>query len=174
MDEHTVLYRNECIFLSDLGTSIRVHVLNLVEPVASRRIRDLDTGHVKFLEDSFLASPGGEFHLLAGLLVEGDIERVAEPGEAKIEVLGGNHSRAALSSLHRRGLHDSFCLVSIYEGLTDEEALKLGYHHNKISERAKAMSFVDIVNIIRKQRESDPNNLRKKLQRIFDYKVFIS
>ena len=157
------------VFSSD--HCLEVHVLNLVQPAVERRARELDTSHVKFLEDSYLTTPGGEFHLLAGLLVGGSIDKAGSKGGATIEVLGGNHTRAALTSLHRRGLRSPLVRVRVYQDLTDEESLHLGYQHNELSTRSKKMGFTDKVEIVRKIMESHPKNARKKLAEFFGYEV---
>jgi hypothetical protein len=43
-----------------LGHSVKVHLMNLAQPVRERRVRDLNTAHVHALSKSFLESPGNE------------------------------------------------------------------------------------------------------------------
>ena len=150
---------------------VEVHVLNLVQPNQRRRAREMDTSHVKFLEESFLKSPGGEFNLLAGLLLKGSLEQVGNEGGATVEVIGGNHTRAALTSLYRRGLRSPLVRVRLYGDLTDEEALHIGYNHNELATRSKKMSFTDKAEIVRKIIQLHPNNSRKKLADFFGYEV---
>ena len=93
---------------------VEVHNLNLVQPHQQRGSREIDTSHVKLLEESFLKSPGGQFHLLAGLVLNGSLEQVGNEGGATVEVIGGNHTRAALTSLYRRGLRSPLVRVRPY------------------------------------------------------------
>jgi len=93
---------------------------------------------------------GAEFHLLAGLLTRGDIEQADQPGACTVEVLGGNHTRAALTCLFQQGLHPGKVLVTIYKDLTDNEALKVGYHHNVTAELSRSMTFLEKVDIVAK------------------------
>ena len=61
--------------------------------------------------------------------------------------------------------------MTIYNNLTDMEALKIGTHHNLVAERSKEMSFVDKVGIVKKVVDTDPPNLYKTLEGIFGAKV---
>lgn len=142
-----------------------VHLNNLVSPDADRLVRPISTEHVQYLEKSFQCTPGGEFHLLVGNMVDGEIEKAGEAGGAKIEVIGGNHSRLALTSLHRRGLRAATVKCVIYQALSSEEALKIGIHHNTINSKSRQMSFVDTVGVVRRVTE------KRQLARIFGYEV---
>ena len=62
---------------------------------------------------------GGEFHLLAGNIISGKIENDVDEKGVTTEVIGGNHTRAAM--------------LMLYDGLNDEEALKIGLHHNEVN-----------------------------------------
>ena len=78
------------------GRAMEVHINNLVEPKDCRKVRELDTKHVNYLEESFLSAPGANFNLLAGNLIKGSREDVRKEGGAVSEAIGGNHTRAAL------------------------------------------------------------------------------
>ena len=61
--------------------------------------------------------------------------------------------------------------MTIYNNLTDMEALKIGTHHNLVAERSKEMSFVDKVGVVKKVVDTDPPNLYKTPEVIFGAKV---
>ncbi|KAH3773748.1 hypothetical protein DPMN_175116 [Dreissena polymorpha] len=65
------------------------------------------------------------------------------PGNAEVKVLGGNHTRAAIESLFSSGMMGGTVLVTLFENLTDEDALLIGVSHNQQDEEAKFMSFID-------------------------------
>ena len=100
--------------------------------------------------------------------MNGNVEKAAIPGESRIECLGGNHSRAAMTSLFRIGLWSPFVFVTIYNDLTDDECLKIGFEHNEIAKLVNNMSFLDIVRVVKKYKDEDVNNLRKNLKAIFN------
>ena len=68
---------------------VEVHNLNLVQPHQQRRAGEIDTSHVKLLEESFLKSPAGRFHLLVGLLLNGSLEQVGNEGGPPLKSLEG-------------------------------------------------------------------------------------
>ncbi|XP_060591455.1 uncharacterized protein LOC132746355 [Ruditapes philippinarum] len=96
---------------------------------------------------------GGEFQLLAGNILSGDLENAMQERGMRIEVIGGNHTKAALMTLYRQGLRNPYVQMTLYEGLTDEEALKVGLHHNETNLKAKPMSFLDKVDVIVKLKQ---------------------
>ena len=64
------------------------------------------------------------------------------------ETLGGNNSRAALQALsNKENSHPAFRtrLVSVYGGLTDDEAVRLAAKHNKTTSFYHDMSTWDKV-----------------------------
>ena len=163
------LFTNIVSNLSLPGKSVKVHVMNLTEPHPKRRVRELDTKHVQFLEESYLNNPGADYSLLAGMLVTGDINKAAEVGGVVLEVIGGNHRRAVLTSLFRRGLREPYVDVIVYDDLETEQALKIGYFHNVIATKSLGITFVDKVNIVKKYKSHQ--DMKKKLMEIFGYKV---
>ena len=67
-------------------------------------------------------------------------------GTFVIEVLGGNHTRQALTELQ----YSENVPVVIYAGLTNDQALYLGYEHNRIHHNNRVMTFEEDVMIFRK------------------------
>jgi hypothetical protein len=90
---------------------------------------------------------------LAGNILSGDLENAMQERGMRIEVIGGNHTKAALMTLYRQGLRNPYVQMTLYEGLTDEEALKVGLHHNETNLKAKPMSFLDKVDVIVKLKQ---------------------
>ena len=69
-----------------------------------------------------------------------------EEKSVTIEVIGGNHTRAAL--LMWKGFRDPYVYMTIYDGLKDEKALQIGLHHKEVNKWARPMAFLEKVNII--------------------------
>ena len=67
-------------------------------------------------------------------------------GTSVMEVLGGNHTRQALTEL----LYSENVPVVIYAGLTNDQALYLGYEHNRIHHNNRVMTFKEDVRLFRK------------------------
>jgi hypothetical protein len=76
----------------------------------------------------------------------------------KVEVLGGNHTREALQSLHMKGsLTNSVVKVNLYRPLPVTAALAIGYQHNTLlQEKRKPMTFIDKVRLMRHCRPDMP------------------
>ena len=144
---------------------MRVHVKNLVEPKSERKLRDLNTSHVHFLEKSLAECQGSDFVVMAGNLLSGSIEKAEEEGQVVIETIGGNHTRAAVNLLYQKGAREPYVIVTVYKGLTDQEALKVGWHHNSIPGRSRSMSFTEMVGLVK--RHIHENSMYKKMQEIF-------
>ena len=96
-----------------------------------------------------------QFVMLAGLIKDEDMPIDLETLKAadcglEVETLGGNHTRIALQYLHAAGqLENGVVKVRIYHGLTDDEALEVGFMHNKKAELSKKMSFMDQSRLIK-------------------------
>ena len=77
-----------------------------------------------------------QFVMLAGLIKDEDMPIDLETLKAadcglEVETLGDNHTRIALQYLHAAGqLENGVVKVRIYHGLTDDEALEVGFMHN--------------------------------------------
>lgn len=70
------------------------------------------------------------------------------PGKKCVEVLGGNHTRAALQKI----LHSDECMqkekyefvyMDIYQNLTKDQALFLAFKHNEIHEHSQELTFAE-------------------------------
>ena len=108
-------------------------------------------GHVLFLEKSFMASPG-QLHLLIGNINSDvtDVAKLKEAGSYEVEVLGGNHTRAALQSLKSKDLWPSpYVKMNVFRKLTTIEALQQGQLHNDVLEKSKKPTFMDHCQLIR-------------------------
>ena len=76
-----------------------------------------------------------------------------------------------LKLLYAKDIGESTVLVTVYENLTDIEALKIGAHHNLFAERSKEMCFVDKVGVVKKLVDQGTTNLYKTIGSIFWVKV---
>ena len=76
--------KNKVILNIFSGSSASLHLNNLVSPDTNWLVRPIRTEHVQYLEKSFECKPCGEFHLLVGNMVDGEIEKAREAGGATI------------------------------------------------------------------------------------------
>ena len=75
-------------------------------------------------------------------------------GIYEIEVIGGNHTRAALQVLrskHPEREEFSSWPVRVFAGLSDDQALKLGHEHNKAHEAARKTTFEEFCRLFRRK-----------------------
>ncbi|XP_053393670.1 uncharacterized protein LOC128555411 [Mercenaria mercenaria] len=129
-----------------------VHVCNLCPPHPSRSTRLLDHDHVGNLVESFQGNGCGQLVMMIGMVSPGtDLSRLREPGEAMIEVLGGNHTREALQALEKKGALDvEHVKVRLYRSLPQTSALALGFQHNYLlHEKKRAVTFLEKVKLMR-------------------------
>ncbi|KAK3098183.1 hypothetical protein FSP39_016945 [Pinctada imbricata] len=111
------------------------------------------------MAESFMLSYNN-FTTFVGLVDDGcSIENLTVPGQCKVQVLGGNHSREAIQAIRKRDeFKDAeefqFVYMDIYSNLTKEQAWYLGYSHNEIHSNSKEMSFMEKVTFFRKALES--------------------
>lgn len=108
------------------------------------------------LADSFIQN-FQPYTTLVGLLHVCDVT-IADleiPGKKCVEVLGGNHTRAALQKI----LHSDECMqkekyefvyMDIYQNLTKDQALFLAFKHNEIHEHSQELTFAEKVCFFRK------------------------
>ena len=79
-------------------------------------------------------------------------------GTSVIEVLGGNHTRQVLTELQ----YSENVPVVIYAGLINDQALYLGYEHNRLHHSNTVMTFEEDVILFRKTGTVNP--LSKHIQ----------
>ena len=138
-------------FFKISGDCVEVHISNLIEPAASRLVRPVDPDHVRVLTEEFRRS-SSQFVVLAGHVDDGiDTNILREPDcGVSVETLGGNHTRIALQYLNSANqLQNGMVKVCLYQGLSDDEALEVGFLHNKQAELSKKMSFMDQARLIK-------------------------
>ncbi|XP_062576086.1 uncharacterized protein LOC134237970 [Saccostrea cucullata] len=132
------------------GNHVKVHVANLISPDNDHCIRLLNEKHVNELVESF-AKNFQPYTTLVGLISEDfTIEDLAIPGKKQIEVLGGNHTRAALQKIvnSAESTHKDqyeFIYMDVYQNLTKDQALFLAYKHNELHEHSQELSFAEKV-----------------------------
>ena len=90
--------------------------------------------------------------MIAGLVKDEDvlIETLKEADcVLDVEILGANQARIALQYLHAAvQLENGVVKGRVYHELTDNEALEIGFMHNKEAELSK-MSFMDQARLIK-------------------------
>ena len=141
-------------------------------------VRQVDYDHVNKLEKSFRDN-STQISMLAGHVRQKvPMEVLAQPGRVSVEVLGGNHTRLALQSLHDKGLLlEPLIRMTIY--FTDVEQLQIGVHHNEILKESKPMTFMEKAALMRsrqpegfrKKSQGDVDSWKKELQVIFSCAV---
>lgn len=114
-----------------------------MEPAKERRTRDLDEEHVKNLESQFRTNTALYTVLIGHISEPCELSGLAEAGSAKVEVLGGNHTRQALVNIGA----DVLVQMDIYLNLREIDALKLGWVHNEIHKFSKHASFEETVKL---------------------------
>lgn len=106
----------------------------LVEPSPARLLRQVDEIFVESLKTAMKKNPSTDVAPIVGLVVlpEGEKFQESLKESYQYETLGGNNSRVALQSLVEEDDRPIFRtrLVSVYEGLSDAEALTLAAKHN--------------------------------------------
>ncbi|KAH3875564.1 hypothetical protein DPMN_038832 [Dreissena polymorpha] len=121
--------------------------MNLILPHPSRAVRVINHDNVSFLTDSFISNPIGQIVMLVGMVgPEDDTSHLDRKGGSKVEVLGGNHTREALQTLHARGTLDRETVqVKLYRELPQTTALSIiGFQHNAVlQEGRKPLTFLD-------------------------------
>ena len=132
------------------GTNIKVHIHNLREADENIKIRPINDEHVKELANAMMHS-FDQFTTLVGLMdANVDVKNLHKPGAGSVQVLGGNHTRAALEMIGdieilRSEEQYKFVKMDIYHNLTNKQALFIAYRHNDIHEQSKAMTFQEKV-----------------------------
>lgn len=136
-----------------------VHIENLIAPHSLRSTRLLNHEHVGVLSESFQENSLGHYVILVGMLTSETVNPVElrNDGCCKVEVLGGNHTRQALQSLHERGtLTNPLVKVNVYRPLPVTAALAIGYQHNTLlQEKRRPLQFIEKVRLMRYCRPSE-------------------
>ena len=125
-----------------------------------------------------MSSPG-QLHLLVGNVMEDitDVDALKESGTYEVEVLGGNHTRAAIQNLRSKGLWStSIVKMNVYRRLTTIEALQQGQLHNDVLNKSKKPTFMDNCRLIRSlkpagQSPDDIRSWKEDLMTVYSYTV---
>ena len=158
-----------------------MHIDNIIVPDQARKVRDLDPEHVKKLKAEFrqYRSP---FLMFAGHVPKNvDIDSLKQPSEKPmVEVIGGQHTCAAFRELYEEGVEDcSLVNMNIFTGLTNMEALEIGFQHNEMIKLGKPLGFIDFVKMLRfhlfsGQTVDERKQKKKEISLAFGFKVSIS
>ena len=83
------------------------------------------------------------------------LDKLKQPNAINIKTLGGNHTRQALQELaNENPTHKEtyeYIMCTVYAGLSDKDALRLGYEHNKCNEVGKPTSTEDFLRLFRRE-----------------------
>ena len=105
-----------------------MHVSNLIEAVPSRLVRFLDQAHVEVLKEE-LRQEGTSFCVVVGVYFTLDghsYQELEKPLNLKVEVIGGNHTRAALQDLLKEGeLARETISVKLFRDLSNTKCLEI-------------------------------------------------
>ena len=97
----------------------------------------MDEVFIHDLKENMVKNPSKDATPLVGMVVLKDGEEFDEKHKEsyQYETLGGNNSRVALQQLLKESDDPRFRtrLVSIYQRLTDDEALRLAAKHNAVT-----------------------------------------
>ncbi len=122
-----------CLYSIHVGYYV-LPISSLIEPPASRLLRPIDDLFVESLKEAMKFNPSSDVAPIVGLVVLPEGQRFEESRKESYcyETLGGNNSRAALQALAEEVDNPVFRtrLVSVYQGLSDEDALRLAAKHN--------------------------------------------
>ena len=133
----------------------RIPVKCLVEPAASRLIRQPHEPYIKGLKEEMKKNPTCDVAPIVAMvkLTDGQKFDEAHPEAFTYETLGGNHSRIALQELLNEDKQLATLpyyrsrLVSVYSGLSDKQATHLALRHNKATEYTSKLTTQDKVGV---------------------------
>ena len=131
-----------------------IHVSDLEEAPENYRVRSLDLTHKDRIKASLRHMDAQNTILclnVLGCTRQEAEEKVGIKGALRYQVIGGNHTRAAIQDLHLEG--DSrfeTWMADVYWNLSPEEALRGGFNHNSVAGSNKAMTFAEEVGLFRK------------------------
>ena len=147
----------------DYILEVPVHLLS--NPLQTRAVRDLNEAHVQELKDSFQVKKKSIFSTLAvhipNVFPMYVTKNAILEGKHTLEVLGGNHTRQALMEIDET----IKVPVTIYAGLSNDQALVIGYEHNKKNEKSRLMTFTETVVLFRRKLTGDPDQALSQTQR---------
>ncbi|XP_062600039.1 uncharacterized protein LOC134261635 [Saccostrea cucullata] len=125
---------------------VKVHIDNLIPPKDGHSIRAISDKHVQDLVKSFRKS-FDPYTVLIGLAsTKADISKMSIPNQEPVEILGGNHTVAALKQLAGENSEAyKNVYMDIYTNLTEAQALSLSYKHNELHENSQELSFSEKV-----------------------------
>lgn len=154
-----------------IGTNVKVHIGNLREAEEKMKIRPINDEHVEELANSMIHS-FDQYTTLVGLVnVNCDVNKLDQPGTGTVQVLGGNHTRAALEIIHemdvlRTEAKYKFVKMDLYRNLTNEQALFIAFRHNDIHEHSRAMTFQEKVTFFHKLWDKKNNEMKNKPMKV--------
>lgn len=109
----------------------------LIEPQPCRLLRNIDSQFVERLKQNMITNRSTDSAPIVGLVTTPDGEKFDHSKKESYlyETIGGNNSRQAIQSLFAETGEPFYRtrLVSIYEGLTDKQALRLASQHNNVT-----------------------------------------
>ena len=144
-----------------VGSNVTVHIENLTEPLDKYLVRPLDECHIQTIAEK-LKDAHNLYTTFVGLIDENcDLTTLNTPGKYKVQVIGGNHTRAALQSL-RTDNEDILVSVDLYCHLSVEQALHVAYMHNEMHETSRSMTFQEKVMLFRTIRKKVLSEESKK------------
>ena len=102
--------------------------------------------HVKELDESFEKKFKPYTSLIGHICDNVSTNDLMTPGKICVEVLGENHTRAALqrlvkSSKFTQKEKDQFVYMVVYQNLTQDQDLFLAFKHNELHENSQELSF---------------------------------
>lgn len=129
----------------------------LCEPTLSALCRPLDPSHVVKLKEAIRIDPILTHSIMLGHTEDTDVTRIKN-GTAKVEIIGGNHTRQAIQEL----LADDSLPASlkqklakwpckVYNGLHPRQKLYLAIQHNTANENIKLMLYEDVCFLMRQE-----------------------
>ena len=106
----------------------------LIEPTKKRLLRKVDQLFVDKLKAAMLENPSSDSAPIVALvcLKDGEDFDASKSHTYHYETIGGNNSRQALQELNAECNHPLYRtrLVSVYKGLSDQQARRLAAKHN--------------------------------------------
>lgn len=125
----------------------------MTAPHPARCLRQIDRKHVDSLKAAFRKRPENNIIFFGNILKDDfDIRLLGTSGYVNVETIGGNHSRVALQELLEEGINMSPTVyMTIYKGLCDTEALKLGFDHNVGHELGRPTSPEELMLLFRRE-----------------------
>ncbi|XP_071509577.1 uncharacterized protein [Diadema antillarum] len=144
---------------------IEVPITLLSSPPQQRLVRQLNQTHVEELKVS-LQKHGVVFNNLTVHIPNHLPSHINKcdviAGHYTLETIGGNHTREAIAKLKEQFVSVP---VIVYAGLTNAQALMVGYEHNRLHLNSRAMTFEEDVSLFRRKVVGDPDKGLSQHQR---------